>query len=53
MKYWHYHRLFKYESVQTKFIATVGVFSSAAGGFIFPAYGIILGYIAKIYDPSS
>ena len=53
MKYWHYHRLYKYESAKTKFIAAVGVFSSAAGGFIFPAYGIILAYIARIYDPDS
>ena len=30
---------------------TLGVFSAFFGGFIFPAYGIVLGLIATIYDP--
>ena len=29
----------------------LGVASSFFGGFIFPAYGIVLGLIATIYDP--
>ena len=30
----------------------LGVFSSFIGGFLFPAYGIILGFIAAIYNPN-
>ena len=30
----------------------VGVLSSFLGGFIFPAYGIVLGFIATIYNPA-
>ena len=29
----------------------VGVLASFFGGFIFPAYGVVLGYAARAYDP--
>ena len=29
----------------------MGVLCSFIGGAIFPAYGIVLGYVAKIYEP--
>ena len=30
----------------------IGVFSSFIGGFIFPAYGVVLGFAARAYDPT-
>ena len=49
--YWHYYKLYKYETASTKCLMTLGVLSAFCGGFIFPAYGIVLGLIATIYDP--
>jgi uncharacterized membrane protein YeaQ/YmgE (transglycosylase-associated protein family) len=30
----------------------IGVLGAFFGGFIFPAYGIVLGYAARAYDPN-
>ena len=46
IRFWQYHKLYSDETGSTKILMAVGVFASFFGGFIFPAFGIILGELA-------